>query len=259
MARKLGIVTIITLILVSLSCQPATKGPLLPPRPIDSKYVENPITSDMGEIDIVNKLSMARQEYHLILEGLVNYYTRTGNNEKRSNAEQELMALSTMPQFDYINPLDVMDRFSPDTQIMNADLLYDDAMLDKQQAEKYSLLLVDKNLYRAALAKFKQLIINYNHSDKIDDAAYQIGEIDEYFKNYSEALRYYKACYTWNSETQWPARFHAARILDKYMHNYAEALPIYREAVEKEGMNPEYREWKRNAEERISAIEKTMQ
>ncbi len=260
MAKKISLIIFITLICISLGCQATNPGmgARLPERPKVTKYVSSPISPDAGEIDIIEKVEKARQEYRLDMEALVSFYNKAGNNEKLKNATAELEALNTMPQFDYINPLDLSDRFNPSTQIMDADLLYEGAMLDKQQAEKYSLAFVDKELYRSALNKFKQLIKTYNNSDKIDDAAYEIGEIDEYFKDYSTALQYYQAAYKWNPEASWPARFRAARILDKYMHNYAEALPIYKEAIIKEGRYDQNREWKRNAEERVAVLEKTM-
>ena len=188
------------------------------------------------------------------------FYDKAGNHEKQVLVTKELDALNTMPQYDYVNPLDYdTTRFSATVQIPDADLIYEDAMIQKQEAEKWSRAFVNKDLYRSALYKFKQLIKQYNNSDKIDDAAYQIGFISEYFKDYTIALQYYEAAYTWDPLTPWPARFHAARILDKYMHNYAEALPIYREAIIKEGTNDSNRELKRNAEERIAVIEKTLQ
>ena len=226
---------------------------------MSSPYAPKTISPDAGEIDIIEKVEAARQEYRLDMEALVSYYEKSGNNEKLNNAKKELEALNTMAQYDYINPLDWPDRFSPSTRIADADILYQSAMLDKEQAEKYSKAFVNKELYRSALNKFKQVIKNYNNSDKIDDAAYEIGEICEYFKDYTIALQYYQAAYKWNPYAPWPARFHAARILDKYMHNYAEALPIYREAIIKEGTNDSNRELKRNAEERIAVIEKTLQ
>ena len=261
MVKKISIIAFITLISISLSCQSPNPGigDKLPVRPMVTKYIPSPVSPDAGEIDIIEKVEKARQEYRLDLEALVNYYSKAGNNEKFNNATEELRALNTMPWFDYINPLDLPGRYNPSAQIMDADLLYEGAMLDKQQAEKYSRAFVNKELYRTALTKFKQVIKDYQNSDKIDDAAYEIGEIDEYFGDYTRALEYYQAAYKWNPEATWPARFRAARILDKYMHNYAEALPIYREAIEKEGRYDQNREWKRNAEERVAQLEKTVQ
>jgi tetratricopeptide (TPR) repeat protein len=261
MAKKISIASMITLMCISLSCQSPNSGNsnLLAMRPMTTPYTPKPISSDAGEIDIIEKVEAARQEYRLDLESLVEYYTKTGNNEKLNNATTELRALNTMPQYDYVNPLALPATYAPTTQIMDADLLYQDALLEKQQAEKYGRPFIDKNLYRSALTKFKELIKKYNNSDKIDDAAYYIGEISEYFKDYSIALEYFQAAYKWNPEIQLPARLHAARILDKYMHNYAEALPIYREGIETEGKYGQNRELKRNAEERVAVLEKTVQ
>jgi tetratricopeptide (TPR) repeat protein len=260
MARKISIAAIITLICISLGCQSIDTGESrrLAVRGAGSPYNPSPISTGAGEIDVIDKVEKARQDYKLYLEALVSFYDKAGNNEKYNLAKKELYALNTMTQYYYIDPLGLPNTYSPTTQIMDADLLYEDALLDKQQAEKYSRVFVNKDLYRSANTKFREVIKKYNTSDKIDDAAYMIGEISEYFKDYSQALEYYQVAYKWNSETPWPARFHAARILDKYMHNYAEALPLYREAIEKEGRYDKYREWKNNAEERIKVLEKTV-
>ncbi|MEJ2649642.1 MAG: hypothetical protein P8016_14685 [Sedimentisphaerales bacterium] len=261
MARKISIAVFVTLICISLGCQNTNSGESmrLAIRGPSSPYGPPPVSPNAGEMDVIDKVEKSRQDYKVYLEALVSLYDKSGNNEKYNLAKKELYALNTMAQYDYIDPLALPNTYSPTTQIMDADLLYEDALLEKQQAEKYSLAFVDKDLYRSANTKFRELIKKYNNSDKIDDAAYMIGEISEYFKDYSPALDYYKAAYKWNPETPWPARFHAARILDKYMHNYAEALSLYREAIEKEGRYDKYREWKNNAEDRIKVLEKTVQ
>ena len=108
-----------------------------------------------------------------------------------------------------------------------------------------------------ALTKFEQLITKYPSSDKIDDAAYQAGEISEYFKDYSIALDYYQRAYSWDPDTPNPARFRAAKILDKHMHRNAEALELYKKAIEVEGRFGKNREWKDFAEERIEELQKS--
>ena len=253
MAKTISIVVCIMLICISLGCQGTNTGESmrLAKRGPGSPYAPPAVSANAGEADVIDKVVNARQDYKVYLEALVSFYDKAGNNEKYNLAKKELYALDTMAQYDYFNPLAVATTYSASTLVMDADILYDDALMDKQQAEKYSLAFVNKDLYRSANSKFRELIKKYNNSDKIDDAAYMVGEISEYFKDYSIALEYYKAAYIWNSETPWPARFHAARILDKRMHNYAEALPLYREAIEKEGRYDKYREWKKNSDPRI--------
>ncbi len=258
MAKTISIVAIITLIGIFSGCQTNTgSGNILATRVTTPNYGGGPVSANAGEMDIVDTVVKNRVDYQKSLEALVNFYSKTGNNEKLGWATKELDALNKMAQYDYYDIIDLQNR-RPTTQILDADLLYNDAMLQKKEAEKFGIPFADKNLYRSALGKFRQLIINYGTSDKIDDAAYEAGEISENLRDYSKALDYYKAAYKWDPLTRYPARFRAARILDRYMHNYAEALPIYREAVDTEGKYDQNREWKNNAEERIKQLEKTV-
>jgi tetratricopeptide (TPR) repeat protein len=210
-----------------------------------------------GEIDIVEDVATSRQAYREGLEMLVRYYTKTGNNHKLDWAEKELNALNVMPQYNYIVPVVAPNTYRATTMNPDADLLYEDARLQKEQAEVLGKAIVNKNMYRLALRKFEDVIVRYPTSDKIDDAAYMAGEISEYFRDYSIALDYYQRSYTWDPDTPHPARFKAARILDKYMHRNAEALELYKKAIDTEGRYDKYRELKTAAEERINALEKT--
>ena len=262
MAKKISFVAIISIIFVTFGCtSPNTQGSngALPIRTSGVYYPGSAISANAGEMDIVVKVETSRTEYKQYLEALVDFYLKSGNNEKYNNAKAELKALNTMTQYDYFNVL-LDPGFSPTTQIVDADLLYENAMLDKNNAEKYTKAFLDKNLYRSALNKFKQLLKTYKKSDKIDDAAYEAGEILEALGDYREALDFYKAVYKWNPDTYYPARLKAARILDKYMHNYAEALPLYREGIAIEGQRSnKYFELVKNAEARVSALEKTIE
>ena len=258
MAKKFSTVIIIALLFAATGCQPTINpgdSVILPVR-----ETKPPVISDSGydELEIIDKVTKSRLEYKNAMELLINYYTRSGNNEKRKWAQTELTALNSISQYEYFNPIIVSNTYEPTTTITDADLLWEDAMLLKTQAEGLGQLFVDKNKYRAALNNLRQLILKYPKSDKIDDAAYQIGVISEYFKDYSIALTYYQAAYKWDTYTPYPARFRAARILDKHMHEYADALALYREAIEVEGIYEKNDEWKRNAEERIKQLEKSM-
>ena len=107
-----------------------------------------------------------------------------------------------------------------------------------------------------ALEKYNELIRKHPSSDKIDDAAYNAGVIQEYFKDYSIALLYYKRAFQWDPDTIHPARFRAARVLDKNLHRNAEALQLYQQAVKIEGQYEKYREWREYAERRIRELQK---
>ncbi|MBN1974792.1 MAG: hypothetical protein JW787_14220 [Sedimentisphaerales bacterium] len=260
MARKISIVTIITLVCISMGCQSTgsiSSGQLAPRTSGGTYYPGGAISAAAGEIDIIEIVEKSRTQYKESLEALINLYAKQGNNEKQRWAEKELDALNIMPQYDYV-PVLLVEGLEPVQQIMDADLLYDSAMMDKRQAERFGIALANKNLYRSALTKFRKLIRTYEKSDKIDDAAFEAGVISENLKDYYQALEYYKASFKWDPQAVRTARFRAARILDRYMKNYAEALTLYREAVDKEAKFDQNLEWKKNAEERIKELEKTV-
>ncbi len=260
MAKKISLSVIIALMFVSLSCTSPTvsSGGALPPRSSGIYYSGSFINANAGEMDIVDKVEESRINYKNYLEALVDFYSKSGNNEKYRNASAELQALNTMTQYDYFNVL-IGDDFNPSTQIVDADLLYENAMLDKKNATKYTLAFMDKNLARSALSKFKQLIKTYRTSDKIDDAAYEAGDLLETLGDYADALDFYKAVFKWNPENNYPARLKAARILDKYMRNYSEALTLYRQGIEIEGRYNDNYELVKNAKERVASLEKTVE
>jgi tetratricopeptide (TPR) repeat protein len=260
MAKKISIAAIITLIFVSFGCQPSYTegGDVLAPRVSSTYYPGSFVSADASEIDIIELVEKYRTEYKQSLEALVDYYAKSGNNRKYNNAKNELHALNTMTQYDYFNVL-IVQGIEPTTQIPDADLLYESAMLDKKNAEKIPAF-PNKNLYRSALGKFKQLIKTYRKSDKVDDTAYEAGEILEALKDYPDALDFYTASYTWDPYTPYPARLRAARILDKYMHNYSEALTLYNQGLEAESkLEAKYYELFKNARERVAALEKTVE
>ncbi len=211
--------------------------------------------AEKGEIDLVEQITVNRDAYRQGLELLVKYYTKVGNNAKLEWAKKELNALNTIPQYRYIVITGTSAEYKAANSIVDADLLYDEAQALEKQA-KLGSIVINKDKLRLALDKYEQLILKYPTSDKIDDAAYESGDISYEFKDYTIALEYYQRVYQWDSETTHPARFKAARILDRQMHRYDEALKLYKEAIETEGKYSKNLEWKNNAEERVKSLEK---
>jgi tetratricopeptide (TPR) repeat protein len=213
--------------------------------------------ANAGETDYVEQIAVNRQAYRQGLELLIRYYTRTGNNMKLKWAQKELSSLDAIPQYKYIIQAEAAGaNLRATTSIPEADELYEDA---QQLQKEAGTLLIAKNdeLLRLALDKYERLIRTYPSSDKIDDAAYNAGDIYEYFKDYSISLLYYKRAYQWDPGTTQPARFRSARILDKRLHRNAEALELYQEAIKTEGKYRKNRNWKEFAEQRIKELYKT--
>jgi tetratricopeptide (TPR) repeat protein len=261
MAKRICTLILIVSLFTFIGCQQPDTGRsrLEPPRTyISIGTAQSPNLTPAGEIDIVEDVEAHRQAYKQALEMLVRYYEKTGNNTKLNWAQKELNALNVMLQYNYVIPGVNPKEYRQTTSIREADMLYEDALAFEQQATPIGQLVVSENAYRLALGRFEQLIKKYPTSDKIDDAAYKAGVITEHFRDYMIALDYYQSAYTWDPDIPYPARFRAARILDKYMHRNAEALTLYKEAIKLETRYDSNLEWRRNAEERIRALEKVV-
>ena len=260
MARIVLTAVVIVLLNVLVGCQgvDSGRGQLMPTRTMTSIGSAGVVDiAKAGETDFVEQIAVNRQAYRQGLEVLIKYYTKTGNNMKFKWAKEELAALDSIPQYKYIVEAEVLGpNLRASISIAEADDLYKDAL---QLEKKANVLFIGKNddLLRLALDKYDRLIKQYPSSDKIDDAAYEAGEIYEYFQDYSIALLYYKRSYQWDPDTTQPARFRSARILDKRLHRNAEALELYREAINTEGRYGKHRMWTEYAEKRIKALYKT--
>lgn len=208
------------------------------------------------EVDLVEKLASNRQAYQASLQALIQYYDTTGNHDKLGWAKKELTSLNLIPQYTYIIEAQVMSENLKATQrIPAADQLYAQAEDFRRKAGFIPLMaLKDPEALQAALRKYEELINKYQTSDKIDDAAYKMGEIYENFKDYEIALRCYQRAYQWDPATPNPARFKAAEVLDKKLHRRGEALQMYQEAIAKEAR---YTDRKLMAERRVQELNKS--
>lgn len=257
MARIACTIILIILLNVLVSCNSTDggRGQLVP---TDTRRPAAVVNLDQtGETDLIEQMVVNRQAYQRSLELLMAYYDKTGNNMKYQWAKKELDGFHTMPKYNYIIEANVVQPGAgPKASIPEADTLYYEAMDLKKDAGVLPVLKDDEKL-RLALAKFNELIKNHPTSDKVDDAAYEAGDIYEHLKDYSIALLYFKRTFEWDPSTTYPARFRAARILDWYLHRNAEALELYQEAIKTEGRLDRYREWKEFAQRRVDELQGT--
>lgn len=204
----------------------------------DSLPLAVPSSSD--QIDLVEQMTTHRQAYRRSLQALIQHYDAMGDNQKASWAKEELTALDRIPMYRYIVEADMPANLKATERIQAADELYAEAAKLEREA---GVLPVFKNeeVLRAALGKYGELIRKYPTSDKIDDAAYRMGVIQEYFNDYTLALASFQRAYQWDPNTPYPARFRAAGILDRKLHRRSEALELYQEAIIKEASFDEYR------------------
>ena len=255
MARKVCTLALIVLLNALAGCGDPNMG-MGQRIPEDPRPVTRSVPAGVGEADIVTELEASRQAYRTALEQLVVYYSRAGNNTKLQWANKELDAVRVMPKYHYIpEVIDKPINLKATTPIPAADDLYYDALDYAKKAGRIRGLK-NRNLLRLALEKYNRLIREHETSDKIDDAAFNAGVINEEFKDYSIALVYFQRAYYWDPDTVNPARFRAARILDRNMHRYAEALELYQQAVATEGRRDKNRQWKDFAEKRIRGLQK---
>jgi tetratricopeptide (TPR) repeat protein len=229
-------------------------GPLTtPPPPIHPTGVPGG-SMDLNaatEVDLVEKVEQHRQEYRQALEMLLDYYTRTGNKRLSEWAQAELTAFKSMAQYNYIGDIIPGPQLKATVAIPEADALFQEAQ--KLHNEGNALVVVkDRNTLRRALDLYGQLIRRYPSSDKIDDAAFAMATLQEYFRDYQSALTYYQRAYQWDAATPYPARFKAAYVLDKYLRRKAEALEIYQEALRTEAVR--FIDWKNWTEKRVAEL-----
>jgi tetratricopeptide (TPR) repeat protein len=135
----------------------------------------------------------------------------------------------------------------------DANALYAEGLRLEEQAGPL-LVIRDETLLKRALDKYNELISKYPKSDKISDAAFRMGGIYEYLKDYTNAVLNYQRAYQWNPQTPTVARFKAAYILDTQLGRRSEALQIYQEALSKITKSNEHWQWVAYAEERVKEL-----
>ncbi len=181
-----------------------------------------------GDVEIVERLLAARKEYQATMETLRAHYIGAGDIERARWAEEELVQFHRIPKNPFRLELDVPPpTLQAHYNIPEANELYRQAMKfkDKSWGQDY----ID-NQHRAELL-FQQLLTNYPQSDKISDAAYQLGDIYESkaFRQYERAAAYFERCFQWNPKTHFDARTRAAHLYERYQSERSHAIEIYKE------------------------------
>lgn len=257
MTRIVLTATTIALLTVLVGCQSPNQGDSqrLPQRSLPQAQASTRVPIEQvaaaDEIDLVEQMSAQRQAYRDSLDKLIRYYDVSGNNSKLAWARSELQSLDRIPQYQYVIAPQVLPAdLKPTAKIQACDDLYARAMETERKAGVLPVLK-DEELLRAALKQYNELLAAYPTCDKIDDAAYRMAGIHEYFKDYVIALQYYQRVYQWDPATTYPARFKAAAILDWRLHRRAEALQLYQEAIVKESQHTDL---KATAERRIQDL-----
>lgn len=208
----------------------------------DPSKMDSPIPTDINivdqsEVDIVEEMIGNRNEYLASLEKLRDFYKSKGYGDKQAWADYELKGLRGLRTFRYLNDSEVPSgKLKPSAGIAEADALYEQGMkLMSKGGHGIPALYSEKTMVEAA-DTFRMLIEKYPSSDKIDDAAFQLGEIyKEYMKNQEAiAVKWYERCMEWDAETPHPVRFQAAVVYDYRLHDRDRALELYRQVIQRE-------------------------
>jgi hypothetical protein len=189
------------------------------------------------EVDLVEAVVDSRTKYHRSLADLQAYYEKRGYAAKQSWADFELAGLKKVKAFRYLDEAEVPEaRLDPKDSITEADAQFERGLeLMRKGGHGVPVFYRQKNMIEAADV-FRGLVEAHPTSDKIDDAAFYLGEIHkEYLPNQeSLAVRWYERCWTWNPQSPHPARFQAAVVYDFRLHDRDKALELYKSVLQVE-------------------------
>jgi hypothetical protein len=183
-----------------------------------------------SDVEFVERILAARRDYQVALEELRRHYLSVGDLERARWAEEELVQFHRISKHAYRLELDVPPpTLQAQHNINEANELYMRAMSYKDKGWRTDYI---DNQRRAEIL-LQQLLSSYPQSDKIDDAAYQLGDIYESsaYKQYRRSAQYFERCFQWNPNTQFDARLRAARLYDKQLSERSRALELYREVA----------------------------
>ena len=135
----------------------------------------------------------------------------------------------------------------------DANALYAEGLRLEEEAGPL-VVIKDETLLKKALDKYNELISKYPKSDKISDAAFRMGGIYEYLKDYTNAVKNYQRAYQWNPQTPTVARLKAAYLLDTQLGRRSESLQIYQDALSRITRSNEHALWVDYAERRVKEL-----
>ena len=193
-------------------------------------FTETDLTG-MGEVGLAEEVSRTRKAYTRALTALKDFYIARGTVTKIEWASAELEALNKVPKIQYLNIATLAGpNLRPVRRIEAADQLYEEGLHYKDYP---AFPPAKKEYLKIALEKFQTVIEKYPQSDKIDDAAFRVGEIygGWYFNDFARAVEAYERCWQWNPQTEHPALFNAAKIYDEKLTNRVKAVELYNRVV----------------------------
>lgn len=189
------------------------------------------------EVDLVESMTSHRSRYRDDLQKLHALYRSKGYATKAGWAGFELKGLGKVKQFRYLRESEVPTQtLKPSEKIPAADAMFDRGYnLMRQGGHGVPMLFHEGRMVKAAEV-FRELIDQHPTSDKVDDAAFFLGEIHKEYLSGQEqiALDWYERAWLWNPNTPHPARFQAAVVCDYRLHDRDRALELYQGVVQHE-------------------------
>ena len=187
--------------------------------------------SNLGEVGLVEEVARLRKAYGRALAALKDFYLKRAASHKIEWVSSEIGAFEKVPKVQYLVVAELAGPgLRPVRRIEAADQLFTEGM----DYKNYPAIPPGKKEYlKLALQKFTTIIEKYPESDKIDDAAFRMGEIygGWYFEDWARAVQTYERCWQWAPKTEYPAYFNAAKIYDEKLKNRAKAVELYNRVV----------------------------
>jgi TolA-binding protein len=185
-------------------------------------------SGNLNDLELVERLMVARREYQKMLEQLRAHYMEARDMERARWAEEELRQYHRIPKQAFRLDLDV----PPETLHANVNIPEANKLLirAREYMGKGSGVEFIDNQRRAELL-LQQLITQYPQSSKIGEAAYLLGEIYEAkpYRQYRRAAKYFERSFQWNPTTNQDGRLRAARLYDRQKLDHGRAIELYRE------------------------------
>lgn len=184
-------------------------------------------TATTADHPLVERVLASRKEYQESLEALRAHYIAAGEIERARWAEDELLQYHRISKFAYRLELDVPPpNLQPLYNIPEANELMRRAISYKDKGMSTSYI---DNQRRSELL-LQQLLSKHPQSNKIDEAAYMLGDLYESraFRQNSRAAVYFERCFQWNPKTHHDARMRAAHLYEK-LGERNKAVEIYKD------------------------------
>ncbi|HWL94753.1 MAG TPA: hypothetical protein VNT79_14625 [Phycisphaerae bacterium] len=220
----------------------ARVGDINPP-PDDVDY--QPAAAESSNFpDLIEDMAQKRQDYINHLIGLERAYLNVGDINRANWARRQRELTEKVEVYPYLSeqaPVqqDVHREVVPRDSIAEADVIFDQGykIWDKMVGVPFvGFAYLNKEEPREAVELFKRVIGEHPTSDKVDDAAYYIGNIYKEFLRHDDpdnelSLRYLRWAWTLDPQTPHPARFDAAVIYDFRLHDRDKATELYHDVL----------------------------